>query len=486
MSFSSIIKGFSGLRVFVIGDVMLDRYAWGRVTRISPEAPVPVLKISGENFLPGGAANVASNLRGLGASVWVSGVIGRDYEGEKLLELLKEIGVDSRGIILDQKRPTTAKTRLIAESQQIARMDREGACPISDELRDRLMEAIIELVEEHSPHGIIISDYAKGAVREDLSHEVIRLAKSKGIFVAADPKGSDFSKYTETSVLTPNQKEAEEVCGFSIEDEKTLENAMEILLRETRADGVLITRGKRGISFLAQGGGVKTIPSNAKEVFDVTGAGDTVVSAFTLSYLSSKSWEDSVRIANLAAGIVVGRVGTATVTQADLLERFENELYSITGKILSRELLSVALSRPRANGERVVFTNGCFDLFHVGHLRLLREAKNLGDVLVVGINSDDSVKRLKGEGRPLISGNDRAHIIAALDCVNYVTLFHEDTPLELIKLLKPDVLVKGGDYASEAVIGKDFVEGYGGRVCIIPLLEGISTSDLVNKIKKGI
>ncbi len=221
MPFSSIIKGFSELRVFVIGDVMLDRYAWGRVTRISPEAPVPVLKVSGENFLPGGAANVASNLRGLGASVRVSGVIGGDYEGEKLLELLREIGVDSRGIILDPKRLTTTKTRLIAESQQIARMDREEVYPISDELKNRLIEAILESVEEHSPHGIIISDYAKGAVTEELSHEVIRLAKSKGIFVAVDPKGSDFSKYRGASVITPNQKEAEEVCGFSIADEKT-------------------------------------------------------------------------------------------------------------------------------------------------------------------------------------------------------------------------------------------------------------------------
>jgi D-beta-D-heptose 7-phosphate kinase / D-beta-D-heptose 1-phosphate adenosyltransferase len=484
MSISSIIKRFGELKILVIGDVMLDRYAWGRVTRISPEAPVPVLKISGENLLPGGAANVASNLKSLGASVEVSGVIGKDYEGEKLLELLAQIEIDSKALILDSKRPTTTKTRLIAGTQQIARMDREETHPISDELKNQLMKTITKSVEERPPHGIIISDYAKGLIRGDLSDEIIRLAKREGIFVSVDPKGKDFTKYRGANVITPNQKEAEEICGFSIEDKKTLEKAMEILIKETHADGILITRGKHGISFCAEGSEVRTVTSDVREVFDVIGAGDTVVSTFTLSYLSSKSWEDSVRIANRAAGIVVGRVGTATVTRGDLVEYFENDTYSIKGKILSREILSSTISRLQAKGEKIVFTNGCFDLFHIGHLRLIKEAKKLGDVLVVGINNDDSVKRLKGEGRPLILESDRAHIIAALDCVDYVVLFREDTPFDLIKTLRPDILVKGSDYTPEAVVGRDFVESYGGRVCIIPLVEGISTSVLVDKIKK--
>lgn len=486
MSISSILKRFNEMKILVIGDLMLDRYTWGRVMRISPEAPVPVLKILGEDLLPGGAANVGSNLRSLGASVEICGVIGNDYEGERLLELLEQIEIDSKNIVLDPNRPTTTKTRLIAGTQQIARMDREETHAISDELKNRLMEVIMKSVEECPPHGIIISDYAKGSIREDLSEEIIQLAKMRGIFVAVDPKGNDFAKYSGTNVITPNQKEAEEVCRFSIEDEKTLKRAIEILMEETGADFVLITRGKQGISFCANGSDVKTIQSDAREVFDVTGAGDTVVSAFTLSYLSSKSWEDSVRIANRVAGIVVGRVGTATVTQAELIKHFEDDKYLIGEKILSREILSATISRLRLKGESIVFTNGCFDLLHIGHLRLLKEAKKLGDALVVAINSDTSVRRLKGDGRPLILENDRAHIVAGLDCVDYVCLFSEDTPLELIKLLKPDIIVKGSDYTPEMVVGKNFVESYGGRVCIIPLVEGISTSFLVSKIRDGI
>ncbi len=483
MPILSIIKRFGELRVLVIGDIMLDRYAWGRVMKISPEAPVPVLKVLSENLLPGGAANVGSNLRSLGASVEICGVIGRDYEGERLLGLLEQIGINSKNIILDSQRPTTTKTRLIAGAQQIARMDREETKPISDELKSRLMKVVTKSIEECPPHGIIISDYAKGVIREDLSGEIIYLAKNRGIFVAVDPKGRNFAKYSGANVITPNQKEAEEVCGFSIEDETTLRRAIEILMKETNADCVLITRGKHGISFCTKGDEVKTIPSDAREVFDVTGAGDTVVSVFTLSYLSSKSWDDSVRIANLAAGIVVGRVGTATVTQSDLIDHIENSRYLIRGKILSRETLLATVSQLKAKGKRIVFTNGCFDLFHIGHLKLLKEARGLGDRLVVAINSDSSVRRLKGEGRPLISENDRAHIIAALDCVDYVSLFSEDTPIELIKMLKPDVLVKGGDYTPDTVVGRDFVESYGGRVCIIPLVEGISTSVLLGRIK---
>ena len=486
MSIPSIINHFNELRVLVIGDIMLDRYIWGRVQRISPEAPVPVLKVSGENLSPGGAANVAVNLKSLGAQVELFGIIGRDYEGEKLIDQLKQIDIDSKGIIYDLERQTTTKTRLIAESQHIARVDREETFPISNDLKKKLINLFKKSVEEQIPHGIIISDYTKGTINKDLSIEIIRFANEKGIFVVVDPKGMDFSKYKGANVLTPNQREAEEMCGFPIEDEDTLKKAVENLIKETDADGVLITRGKRGISFSARGSDVKTIPSNAKEVFDVTGAGDTVISTFTLAFLSSNSWEDSIKIANQAAGIVVSRIGTATVTQGDLLDYFGNEKYSLSSKMPSRELLSSTISRLREKGEKIVFTNGCFDIFHIGHLKLLKEAKKLGDVLVVGINNDESVRRLKGEGRPLISENDRAHIIAALDCVDYIVLFKEDNPAELIEILKPDILVKGSDYTPDKVIGREFVESYGGRVCIIPIVEGISTTYLVNKIKNGI
>jgi D-beta-D-heptose 7-phosphate kinase/D-beta-D-heptose 1-phosphate adenosyltransferase len=483
MPISSIIKHFEEVNVLVIGDIMLDRYVWGRVKRISPEAPVPVLKVSDENLSLGGAANVAVNLKSLGAKVELYGVVGRDLEGEKLIDLLKQVEIKSEGIIFDPKRPTTTKTRLIAENQQIARVDREDTFPVSNDLEDELLNLLTKSTETQTPHGIIISDYAKGTINENLSAEIIKLAKQKGIFVAVDPKGGDFTKYKGASVITPNEREAEEICGFSIKDGKTLKKAFEILIEETDVDGLLITRGKQGISFYVKGGNVKTIPSEAREVFDVTGAGDTVISAFTLAFLSSNSWEDSVKIANLAAGIVVSRIGTATVTRGDLLSHFENNKYSLNDKILTEEVLSVIIPRLKANGKKIVFTNGCFDLFHIGHLKLLREAKKLGDMLIVGINTDDSVKRLKGEGRPLISENDRADLIAALDFVDYVVLFQEDNPSELIKAIKPDVLVKGSDYKPENIIGREFVESYGGRIYTIPIVEGISTTYLLNKIR---
>ncbi|MBI2485693.1 MAG: D-glycero-beta-D-manno-heptose-7-phosphate kinase [Deltaproteobacteria bacterium] len=487
MYLSSILENFPKLRILVIGDVMLDRYFWGDVQRISPEAPVPILKVSGENLSLGGAANVAKNLRSLGATVEIFGIIGRDGEGENLIALLKQIQIDSKGIISDLKNLTATKTRLIAENQQIARIDKEETSPISDKVKNHIMRAFTKSVEENTPHGIIISDYAKGLIREDLSNEIIQLARRKGIFVCIDPKGKDFNKYKGANVITPNQKETEELCGFPIEDDKTLKRAAEILIEQTDAEGVLITRGRHGISFYVKGTHeIKTIHSDAREVFDVTGAGDTVVSAFTLSYITSKSWEDSVRIANCAAGIVVGRIGTATVTQQELSERFNYSQYLSNNKILTRDLLSKTVFRLKEEGKRIVFTNGCFDLFHIGHLKLLKQAKEMGDVLVVGINSEDSAKRLKGEGRPFIGENDRVNIIAALDCVDYVVVFEEDTPLDLIKVLKPDLIVKGGDYSLDTVVGKNFVESYGGKVFIIPLVEGVSTSLLVDKIRNGI
>ncbi len=479
-----IIERFCRLRVIVIGDIMLDRYIRGEVKRISPEAPVPVLKVSEERLLPGGAANVARNLKSLGASVKLFGVTGEDIEGKELLELIKQEGIDTRNIIVDPERPTTTKTRLIAESQQITRVDREEVKPIPDRVMDKLITAISESFKKDKPHGVIISDYGKGVIRKELSQAVIQLARRNEVFVAVDPKGKDFSKYRGTNAITPNQRETEEVCGFPIKDESDLKRAVEILVKQTETDGILITRGKQGISFYVVGNEsqVKTIPSDAKEVFDVTGAGDTVVSTFTLAYLSSGSWEDSVKIANTAAGIVVGRLGAATVSSEELLEHLNNR-YTYQRKILRRDTLLLTASQLKSAGKKIVFTNGCFDLFHTGHLHLLEEAKKLGDVLIVAINSDQSVKRLKGAQRPIFDENERAKIIAALGFVDYVVVFEEDTPFELIEELKPDIIVKGGDYTVERVVGRDIVESYGGRVHIIPLLEGVSTSSLIEKIK---
>jgi len=486
MNVAAILENFSKLRILVVGDVMLDVYIFGDANRISPEAPVPILKVSGENLSLGGAANVARNLRDLGASVEIFGVVGRDAEGENLITLLKQIQVDSSGVISDSKRTTTTKKRLIADNQQIARIDTEEASPIAGELQHRIIKSFSNSVALNKPDGIIISDYAKGAITKELSNEIIQLARRKEIFVCVDPKGRDFGKYKGANVITPNQKETEDLCGFQLADDNSLKRAAEIVVDQTEVEGILITRGKDGISFYSKGTHeMKTVRSDAREVFDVTGAGDTVVSSFTLSYLSSRSWEDSVRIANCSAGIVVGRIGTSTVTRKELEERLKNGKNQAANKISSRDSLSTAVSQLRQEGKRIVFTNGCFDLLHMGHLQLLMQAKALGDVLVVGINNEESVKRLKGKGRPITGESDRANIVAALDCVDYVAVFGEDTPLELIKALRPDVIVKGGDYSIETVIGRDFVESYGGTVCIVPLVEGISTSQLIDKIRKG-
>jgi D-beta-D-heptose 7-phosphate kinase/D-beta-D-heptose 1-phosphate adenosyltransferase len=481
----SVISNFGNQRIIVIGDIMLDRFITGTVSRISPEAPVPILKAKDECISIGGAGNVAVNLIGLGASAKILGIIGNDDNGKKLSELLKQSEIDSNDLITDPERITTTKTRIISRNQQIVRIDREHNNPISETTGKRIVRSFMNSVNKFKPDGIIISDYAKGMITSELCEEIIKHPRAKKIFVAVDPKGTDFTKYKGASVITPNKTEAEEVCGFNIVDETTLKKSMKKLFNITGIDNIIITRGKEGISYSVRGENTKTIHSNAREIFDVTGAGDTVVSVLTLSYLSSESWEDSVRLANAAAGIVVGRVGTVSVTQRDLLNAFIPNRNLKLQKIVSRKFLRELLTQLRKEKKKITFTNGCFDLFHKGHLHLLNEAKNFGDMLIVGVNDDDSVKRIKGEERPYIPALDRARMIAELECVNFVVVFPEDTPLELIKMIKPDILIKGSDYKHETVIGSEFVESYGGEVKFIEQLKDISTSTLLSKIRRS-
>ncbi len=479
---SEILNRFSKLRVLVIGDIMLDRYIFGTASRISPEAPVPVLKAKEEIESLGGAGNVAVNLKSLGALVELIGTTGEDTEGKKLLKIIKRSGIAGSGIIPDSQRSTTTKTRLIADNQQITRIDKEDTASISTKIESKLIKAIEKSIKKFKPNGIIISDYAKGCITQTLLSSIFELARKEDIFVTVDPKGNDYTKYKGAGTITPNQKEAELTSGIRIVDEETLEHASQNLIKQTGAKFILITRGKEGISYYSKKSGLKTVPSQTQEVFDVTGAGDTVVSAFTLSYQATNSLDYSVKIANLAAGIVVSRAGTASVTQQDLLNQFTS---STRYKLPDREVLVRTLEQEKSKGRKIVFTNGCFDLLHSGHLKLLNEAKNLGDILVVGINSDQSVKRIKGRGRPFVSEKERGALISALDCVDYLVVFGEDTPLRLIKELKPHIIVKGGDYTPKNVVGKEVVEKYGGEVRIIPLVDGISTSVLAERIKSN-
>jgi len=485
MQIAEILKRFSNQKVLVVGDIMLDRYVFGAVERISPEAPVPVLKAREERSTPGGAANVAMNLKTLGASVELVGSVGNDTDGDYVLEMLIRCGIGAGSVVRDKSKHTTSKTRLIAGNQQIARIDREMSAKIPEKVEDKLLASIDKSFKTFKPKGIIISDYAKGTVTEKVLSLTIKLAKDLDVFVTVDPKGDGFRRYEGANAITPNEKEAEEASGIKIGNEDALTDAAKKIIGETKADFVIITRGKEGIFYYSRHGDAGSVPSLAQEVFDVTGAGDTVVSVFTLAFLSSYLPEESVKIANAAAGIVVSRIGASSVTEKELSNHFAEAAEREKAKIYGGEGLSRILSGERAGGKKIVFTNGCFDLFHTGHLKLLKEAAKLGDILIVAINSDDSVKRLKGGGRPYISEGDRASLLTALDFVDYLTVFEEDTPLELIKELMPDVIVKGGDYAPEDVVGREFVESRGGEVKIIPLMDGISTSGLAEKIKNS-
>jgi D-beta-D-heptose 7-phosphate kinase / D-beta-D-heptose 1-phosphate adenosyltransferase len=442
-----------------------------------------VLKVKEEFQSPGGAANVALNLKALGSKVALIGVTGKDTQGDILRDTIKLSGLSSASIVRDHLARTTVKSRLMASNQQITRIDYESEEPLSTKAERALIGKIEKAVAGNTLDAIIISDYAKGALTNKVLSHTIKLARKKGILTVVDPKGEDFRKYRGADVITPNKSETEAASGIEITDIQTLSAAVKGILKLTGAGCVLITRGREGITYCRKGGRPTTVKSIAKEVYDVTGAGDTVVSAFTLAYAASGTLGESVGIANAAAGITVGRLGASQIESRELIEHFVNP-GGPESKIHSPETLAKKLAAHRSRGNKVVFTNGCFDLFHTGHLKLLTAAARLGDVLVVAINTDRSVKKLKGSGRPFVSETDRVKLLSALDCVSYLTVFSEETPLNLIKRLRPDVLVKGGDYRAGDVVGGAFVKSSGGRVKIIPLVKGISTTTLAGKIKK--
>ncbi len=477
-------KILDSLKIIVVGDLMLDKYICGSVSRTSPEAPVPVVNVKKEYEQPGGGANVALNIRNLGPKVELFGVIGNDDSGILLKELLKESKIQTRGIIVDKQRNTTTKSRIIADNQQVVRIDKENTLKIDSRLQDTLISKIKSSINKGSVDAVVFSDYNKGVITKKLISEISRLTRLKNILTIADPKGNDLIKYTGVNALTPNTREASDLCGFNISDDRSLGKAARHLTDKCRLDGIVITRGKEGISYRLKNKPLKTVSSNAKEVFDVTGAGDTVISTLLVSYLFSNDWDLAVQIANSAAGIIVGRVGTSSLSQNELLSIIESG-GDKEDKILDIDSLKNQLYEHKKKGRKIIFTNGCFDLLHPGHLMILKESKALGDILVVALNSDSSVRRLKGKSRPLISEHERASIISSLDCVDYVTIFSEDTPLNTIEQLSPDVIVKGGDYSKEQVVGREHVEKLGGEVVIIPILESFSTSSLVEKIKKS-
>jgi len=463
-------------KVLIIGDLMIDHYLWGSCERISPEAPVQVVDIAKETTVLGGAGNVVNNLVALGAKVGVSSVIGDDDNGRELVDMLEGIGVETTNIIIQKGRKTSKKSRVIAVSQQILRYDKESKEDITQDSCEGIVDSLKSVISSYDI--VILSDYGKGVLRDDLCQSIIKLANENGVRTLVDPKGSDFSKYKGAYLLTPNKKEAILATGIEIDDENSLQKALLKLKSECDLGISLITLSEDGIATYDDE--VKIFPTVAKEVFDVTGAGDTVIASIAYALSAQKNIEETCAFANLAAGVVVGKIGSATVTLDEIVE-YEASLHKSTSDahIKSFEDIDSIVNRCRENGKKVVFTNGCFDILHVGHVKYLQEAKSFGDILIVGLNSDESVSRLKGPTRPVNIAEDRAYLLAALEAVDFVVPFGEDTPYNLIKMIKPDVLVKGGDYEGKEVVGTEFAK----ELKLVEFVDGKSTTKTILKIQ---
>lgn len=461
---TSLVRSLGRPRVLVAGDLILDKFVWGTVERISPEAPIQILDVDREEYRPGGAANVARNLAALGARVTCLGVAGRDTGGRTLSVLLRREGIRPV-LVTDPARPTPVKTRMIAHQQQVLRIDREDAAPVAGRVEKQLVAQVRRASRQADL--VVLSDYHKGT----LSPAVCAAAIRAGRPVIVGLKGREERKYGGATAAALNRSELARLSGMD-----DPEAGARKIVKTLRLRFLVATLGERGILVVPAKGPVVRRPAAARDVFDVTGAGDTALAAFALAYASGADLGACAELANAAAGIVVGKIGTETVTRAEIIEAS-----GAPRKILGADELA---RRLRGRGRKVVFTNGCFDILHVGHIRLLEFAKTKGDVLVVALNTDASVRRIKGNGCPILRQDERAALIAALAAVDYVVFFDEDTPSALIRKLRPDVLVKGRDYKKGEVVGGAFVRRHGGRVELAPLVKGISTTDIVDRILK--
>jgi D-beta-D-heptose 7-phosphate kinase / D-beta-D-heptose 1-phosphate adenosyltransferase len=469
------------LWALVIGDLMLDRYLHGDVERISPEAPVPVVLLSREAECAGGAANVAANLAGLGVRTRLVGCIGADEDGAKLARTIAAMGVATEGLCRSQSHPTIVKTRVLGGHQQMLRLDRECRDPYSAADNDALVACALRHLNDN-PAVVVLSDYAKGVLSPPLCQAVIAEARRRNIPVLVDPKGKDYSKYATATALTPNKRETAEACGLAPHDSARLLAAASDLRAQLQLDFLAVTRSEEGISLIADER-VIDLPAVARQVFDVSGAGDTVIATLAAGLSVGLAREDALHLANVAAGIVVGKLGTVPITQAELLQELTLEDSALQiSKIGDLNSVRGKVKRWRATGQRIVFTNGCFDLLHAGHVTYLEQARKQGDRLVLGLNTDRSVSALKGPSRPVVQEADRARVLAALEAVDAVVLFDEETPLVLINALQPDVLVKGADWREDEVVGGLEVKSWGGRVALIEVVPGRSSTAIINRL----
>ncbi len=464
-------------KILVLGDLMVDKYLWGSCERISPEAPVQVIKISNETVLLGGAGNVVNNLKKLGAQVDVISVVGNCDTSSELVKLLDDIKVHTKYLITQKNRICSRKTRIIASQQQVVRYDHESSEDIDLNSQNNIIETYSKIVQNYDV--ILLSDYGKGVLTKPLTQFLIKTAKKYKKKVLIDPKGTDYSKYKGAYLLTPNKKEASIATKIKIADDTSLTKAILKLKSNCDLDISLITLSENGIAIYDEG--LRTHPTIAKEVFDVTGAGDTVLASLGFAIACGFNIDEAVMFANLAGGVVVGKIGSATATLNEVIEYESSQNKSLIDKyIKSKNEITKICQELKLKGEKIVFTNGCFDLLHAGHINYLEKAKKFGDILIIGLNSDRSVTSLKGRNRPINLQADRAYILAALEPVDYVVIFDEDTPYELIKSIQPHILVKGGDYFGKKVVGQDLVD----ELKLVEFIDGKSSTQTIEKIRQ--
>ena len=464
--------------ILVIGDLMIDHYLWGSCDRISPEAPVQVVNVKKESSVLGGAGNVINNLVTLGSVVDVISVIGNDSVANELKSLLEKIDVPTSNLVVENNRKTSKKSRLIASQQQVLRYDMESIDDINENSHKQIIQTLEKNIDKYS--SIILSDYGKGVLTTNLTKEIIKIANKNNIKVLVDPKGKDYSKYKGSYTLTPNKKEAMEATNIYIKDESSLIKALKSLKTQCDLEVSLITLSEQGIAIFDDELTIK--PTVAREVYDVTGAGDTVIASIAFALGNNLDIKDAIYFANLAAGVVVGKIGSATTTLDEIYE-YEYSLHksNSTSHIKTFDEIKTLSSKLHSQGKKIVFTNGCFDILHVGHVKYLEVAKSYGDVLILGLNADSSVRKLKGPSRPINTQDDRAYILASLESVDYVVIFEEETPYELIKLIKPHVLVKGGDYEGKEVVGQDIAD----ELKLVQFVDGKSTTNTIKRIQEN-
>ena len=464
-------------KILVIGDLMIDHYLWGSCERISPEAPVQVINVTSESTVLGGAGNVINNLYSLGAQVDIISVVGACEASKELKELLLAINVDTKYLITQKDRVTSKKSRVIAAQQQVVRFDRESTSEINNKSQTAILDVFKDIVNNYDV--ILISDYGKGVLTFNLTQSLIAIANKNAKKLLVDPKGLNYSKYKGAYLLTPNKKEASEATNILIQDNESLSKALLSLKQQCNLTYSLITLSEQGVAIFDYE--LRIHPTVAREIFDVTGAGDTVLASLGFALSSNNDIDEAIKFANLASGVVVGKIGSATASLNEIIE-YESSLHksSSDAHIKTWDEISSIVRALKNKNKKIIFTNGCFDILHSGHVKYLEKAKGFGDTLILGLNSDDSVQRLKGENRPINSQAERGYILASLEVIDYVVIFDDDTPLDLIKLIQPDVLVKGGDYEGQQVVGEDIAK----ELKLVKFIDGNSSTKIIEKIMK--